>query len=233
MVEVVVGKGEDSTTFVVHEPLVTASSAYFRNALAMASEEGANSSRIELKEWSPTIFGLVNRYLYTGVITSQDWQSLAPFPFYPLCDIWLLAYCLRMPALVNHVIWCLLKCMDEKRVDEAATIMPGNVEIVYARAPPESKLRKLLLDMCVWEFEDFKQSIKAPSQMGWDLFEAMKQKQRVENSPLLDVRNYYTKEEEMMPVEVKVPVEPISDQEPSTLGAPSQTKTTAERPMIE
>lgn len=226
MIQVVVGSWKTAATFVMHEPLLRASSTYLTTKLDLASENGDDLDILELPADSSKIFGLINRYLYTGSIPSQDWQYLVPFPLHPLCDVWLVAYDLGMSRLVNYATWCLLKRIDEKRTYEVATTLPGNIEIIYEHTPAGSKLRKLLLDMCIWEFEHFAPSSRAPNRMRWDLFEALRQKQKAEKSPLLDVRNYYTTEEEIVSEEAKVEPIPTSPAlELPTAGPASGAKT--------
>ena len=154
MIRIEVGRGENATIFVVRQPLLRASSTYLTTKPDLAAQDGDGFDVLQLPADSPKIFGLVNRYLYTGAIPSYDWQYLVPFPLHPLCDIWLLAYDLGIAHLVNYMTWCLIQRLIEKRIYEVATTLPGNQEFIYEHAPAGSTLRKLLVDMCVWEFED-------------------------------------------------------------------------------
>ena len=192
----IVGGGEETEAFIIHEPLLTTSSLLFRTRLAAASKDGNDTVALELLGISPVIFGSINRYLYTGDIDSLEHDHLPLLPLYSLCDIWLLADHFGMPKLMNYAIWCLIKQLDERRIYEVGAAIPANLETIYERASAKSKLRQLLLDMCVWHLQDFKPSVKTPSQMGWDLFETMKVQMNGGNNPLLDVGNYYVDEDE-------------------------------------
>lgn len=209
MIEVIVGSGEETETFIIHEPLLTTSSLLFKKKLAAASEDGKDTIVLELVGISPIIFGSINRYLYTGGIDSFEHDHLPLLPLYPLCDVWLLADHFGMPKLMNHVIWCLLKQLDKSRVAEVGTGIPASLETIYERAPSKSKLRQLMLDICVWLVPDFRQSTKASIQMGWDLFEAMKVQRDAVRNPLSDVRNYYVKENEFAQYEAQ-PAVPLA-----------------------
>lgn len=105
-----------------------------------------------------------------------------------------------------------VKQFDQRRTYEVGTAIPANLETIYKRAPAKSKLRQLLLDMCVWHVQDFKQSIRTPSQMGWGLFETMKVQRKGGNNPLLDVRSYYVKEDEFAQYEAR-PATTLADGE--------------------
>lgn len=199
MIEVVVGKGEHAVTFTVHEPLLTSSSAYFQRALQPAFKEG-NTRKIELEDEDPAIFGLLNNYLYTGRLQSPGVTIAQRASMPTLCAVWLLAHYLQIPKLVNHATSCLFKAMQAGNV-----LAPQDLEEIYERAPLDSKLSKLLLDICVWGPQDFTPSANPPIEMGWDLFAAQKQKSGATKSPLLDVRNYYTGEKELVPVQVGAP----------------------------
>lgn len=212
MIEVLVGGGEETETFIIHEPLLTTSSLLFKTRLAAASKDANDTMALELVGISPVIFGSINRYLYTGGIDSLEHSHPPLLPLYPLCDVWLLADHFGMPKLMNYAIWCLVKQLDQRRIYEVGTAIPANLETIYERAPAKSKLRQLLLDMCVWHVQDFKQSIRTPSQMGWDLFETMKVQRRGGNNPLLDVRNYYVKEDKFAQYEAR-PAIPLANGE--------------------
>ena len=78
------------------------------------------------------------------------------------------------------------------------------MEDVYDRAPADSKLRKFLVDLLVWNDEELSLSDDSPHQMLRDMVQELKRKGlgKVKN-PLLDIANYYTKEDELVPLEEK------------------------------
>lgn len=78
MITVVVGKGDTTDTFVIEEPLLTAASPCFKNALKATFKEGQND-RVELEEEEPAIFGLVNEYLHQGSINQEPSQPNQTF----------------------------------------------------------------------------------------------------------------------------------------------------------
>lgn len=74
-------------------------------------------------------------------------------------------------------------------------------EELYERAPMDSKPRKFLVDVMVLTRGELELSNEAPNLMLRDMVKKLKRKVRGrEGDPLLDVRNYYTPEEELIPL---------------------------------
>ena len=200
MITVTVGEGSAATTFVIHEPLLTSSSAYFQRALKSTFKEG-DTGQVNLEEDDPQVFGLVNEYLYTGTISVSrvDTDFLRSFS-----ELWLLAHYLQIPRLVNYAMGRLVSWTGEGSfaLDDASgmALRIRDVEELYKRAPMESKLRKFLVDLLIWKTAQ-EPSDDAPQDM---LREGMREARRMAEkvkSPLLDVRNYHTKDEELVQVE--------------------------------
>ena len=206
MIQIVVGKGPETKTFAIHEPLLTTSSAYFQRALQSTFKEG-KESKVELEEEDPLIFGLMNEYLYSGhvrvscsIVTKKRLRWLC------FCELWLLAHYLQMPKLINYAMYQIFEWMDA--VDKAsAPSYPDLEEIydVYERAPVDSKLRKFLADLLVWSGWNLELTQAAPNQLLLDMVAELRRKcVSSVRSPLLDARIYYMKEEELVPVEEKI-----------------------------
>lgn len=201
MITVIIGKGSAATTFVVHEPLLTSSSAYFQRALKSTFKEG-DTGQVNLEEDDPQVFGLVNEYLYTGVIAVSrvDTDFLRWFS-----ELWLLAHYLQIPRLVNYAMWRLVSWAGQDLNDASGMALNiREVEELYDRAPMESKLRKFLVDLLIWKEENkaLEMSDYAPHSMMRDgIREAKRKASGIVKSPLLNVKNYYTKDEELVQVE--------------------------------
>lgn len=68
----------------------------------------------------------------------------------------------------------------------------------------DPKLRKFLVDVMVWTRGELELSNEAPNLMLRDMVKELKRKAEGRGGdPLLDVRYYYTPEEELMPFEEK------------------------------
>ena len=204
MITVIIGKGSSATTFVVHEPLLTSSSAYFQRALKSTFKEG-DTGQVNLEEDDPQVFGLVNEYLYTGVIAVSrvDTGFLRLFS-----ELWLLAHYLQIPRLVNYAMWRLVSWAGQDSFDlndaSGIAFRIREVEELYDRAPMESKLRKFLVDLLIWKEENkaLEMSDDAPHSMMRDgIREAKRKASGIVKSPLLNVQNYYTKDEELVQAE--------------------------------
>lgn len=65
MIEVAVGKGAETTVFVIHATLLTWAYAYVKHALKDTFKEGKDN-RVALEEEDPLIFGLGERLPFPG-----------------------------------------------------------------------------------------------------------------------------------------------------------------------
>ena len=63
---IILGKGDDSKTFVIHTKILTSTSKFFKEALR--SCKGDNKNKILLGDHCPLAFEVVYRYLYSGDI---------------------------------------------------------------------------------------------------------------------------------------------------------------------
>lgn len=201
MITVKVGKDSAATTFVIREPLLTSSSAYFQRALKSTFKEG-DTGQVNLEDEDPQAFGLVNEYLHTSTIAVSrlDTDFLRSFS-----ELWLLAHYLQIPTLIKYAMWQLVSWagQDSFALDDASgtTIRIRDIEEFYERAPMESKLRKFLIDLLIWKTA-LDPSDDASKEMLRDgMKEARRQGSGNVKSPLLDVRNYYMKDKELVQLE--------------------------------
>lgn len=211
MIHVTLGKDSAIKMFTIHEPLLTTSSAYFQRALQTTFKEGQDC-RVDLCEEDPLVFGLLNEYLYKTVIKPSSETSDFKNPLVCFGELWLLAHYLQMPKLVNYSMWRILLWMDEahKAAFASSTNTPPSLDIediydLYDKAPIDSKLRKFLVNLLVWSGWDLKLGDEAPHLMIREMVDELRKRCGLVKikSPLLDVRNYYVEEEELVPVEGK------------------------------
>lgn len=212
MIHVTLGEGSATKMFTIHEPLLTISSAYFQRALQTTFKEGQDC-QVDLCEEDPLVFGLLNEYLYRGGIRPSTKTLDFKSPLVCFGELWLLAHYLQMPKLVNYSMWRILLWMDE--VPKAATTssaltQPSSLDMediynLYDTAPMDSKLRKFLVNLLVWSGWNLKLGDEAPHLMIREMVDELRKRCDVvkTSSPLLDVRNYYVTEEELVPVDGK------------------------------
>lgn len=209
MICVMLGKDPATKMFTIHEPLLTTSSAYFQRALQTTFKEGQDC-QVDLREEDPLVFGLLNEYLYKTVIKSSTETLDFKSPLVCFGELWLLAHYLQMPKLVNYSMWRILLWMDEahKAAFASSTLTPPSLDIediydLYDKAPMDSKLRKFLVNLLVWSGWNLKLGDEAPHLMIREMVDELRRSWDVAKtkSPLLDVRNYYVKDEELVPVE--------------------------------
>ena len=122
------------------------------------------------------------------------------------CRVWLLAHYFQISVLMKHCIWCLVKSANY----EGAQIF-DDIEELYERAPLDSVLRRIIVDICVWGGAILFATLSddAPVLLSRKL--VIGSKRRCVNggwSPSEDVRNYYEEEEEVV-----AEVEPVEEEE--------------------
>ena len=210
MIEVVVGSDSSSKSFFIHDPLLTTSSAYFRRCLKSSFKEGSKS-RVFLEEEDPQVFGLLSEYLYMDEVLRLNAEPISldkPNPSFLstmrwLSELWLLAHNRQMPKLVNYPMWRLLQWLDTSS-DLLFGFSVLEAEELYERALMDSKLRKFLIDVMVWMRGELELSNEAPNLMLRDMMKELKREVEGRGGdPLLDVRNYYTPEEGLVPLKEK------------------------------
>lgn len=222
MITVVVGKGADAETFLIAEPLLRHASPYFENALKTTSFTEGASGKFELDDRDPQIFGLLNEFIHLGYIRQREREYIGYSPadenapdiiwecptMIEYAHLWLLAHYLQIAPLLNYSMWRLVAMTDNIEY----SIHIGDMEDLYARAPADSQLRKLLIHLYVWrdKNEVLEPTEDAPPAMMRELIRELK-KSRGDGSqvsPLMDVRNYYEEPEPTPP-----PLAPAADED--------------------
>ncbi len=196
------GKDEAAVNYVVHEPILTASSTYFQGALKPTFQEGADG-KIVLEQEDPRIFGLINEYLYTGhirqvhsseVIDGKEVKVMTPTSE-DYAEIWLLADYLDMQTIKNKAMLHLAYAVD----DGTHLYSPATMKLLedlYDKAPMESLMRKYIVDLCIWSRQDHVDfTDDPPLQLMKSVVRELKKKSaKMMDSPLNDVNNYYEKD---------------------------------------
>lgn len=231
MITVVVGKDADAEMFLVAEPLLRHASPYFENALKTTSFAEGASLKFELDDRDPQIFGLLNEFIHLGSIRQRERKHIGYTPaelqfgldenapsiiwecptMMEYAHLWLLAHYLQITPLLNYSMWRLVTMTNNLEY----SIAIGDMEDLYARAPVDSQLRKLLIHLCVWrdKNEILEPTEDAPRAMMRELIRELKKSRGDGNqvSPLMNVRNYYEESEPTPP-----PPAPAVDEDTST-----------------
>ena len=109
--------------------------------------------------------------------------------------LWLLAHYLQITPLLNYSMWRLVAMTDNIEY----SIRISDMEDLYARAPVDSQLRKLLIHLYVWRDKNaiLEPTEDAPPTMMRELIRELKKGfgDGKQVSPLMDVRNYYEEPE--------------------------------------
>ncbi|KAL8765933.1 MAG: hypothetical protein Q9209_007130 [Squamulea sp. 1 TL-2023] len=142
IVTIFVGAAE--TPFSIHQGLLMSKSAFFNAALTGSWKE-ATESKIRLIDDDPEIFSSYVLWIY-----NQDWNTSRngeELSFDACCRLYVLANKLESEALQNSVI----DQLREYAGREVPGWKPNTIGYVYGTTSPGSPLRRLIVDLLVWE----------------------------------------------------------------------------------
>ncbi|KAH7418311.1 hypothetical protein BKA64DRAFT_738788 [Cadophora sp. MPI-SDFR-AT-0126] len=95
----------------------------------------------------PSIFGSIQSWMYTQKLTSPYDDPPCTFEVY--CTIWILADRLLMPKLQNDVAAAMLALEHGSQL-----IFQGKMAWIYRNTTPDSKLRRLIVDLCAFQMDE-------------------------------------------------------------------------------
>jgi len=136
--------GADRTKFVIHKDLLTSKSEFFRAALTGDWEE-SKSQKVHLPEDDPAAFEMFAHWLY---FTEVDFE-VNDRAFTTLSEAWFLGDKLQAIAFKIAVINEFVPTMY--KTERLTTLQ--NIKDIYSRTLPNSPLRRLIVDIHIWEGE--------------------------------------------------------------------------------
>jgi len=142
-----VGKGEDASTFGVHETLLCQQSKFFQSALSGDWLE-SKTRTINLPEHSAGALELYSGWLYNRKICSRKAANVGGqlAEFEQLIQSYVLADMIEDADFADAIIDTIVAC---KQVYRRSPI--EHINLVYTLLPKGSPLRRLLIDMWVCE----------------------------------------------------------------------------------
>ncbi|RYO98366.1 hypothetical protein DL764_007119 [Monosporascus ibericus] len=139
--------GPEGKPFAIQKNFLCAHSTYFRSYFAKIPDDTLEHI-VEFSEWSVEEFGLVQNFLYTGRLVSED-EALPGYDI--LIAVWKIASKLGIPSLCEKS----LEAMTEyRRITQRIPATPLLVQ-AWKDTPEGSEIRKLLLE---WSAEYIRSS---------------------------------------------------------------------------
>ncbi|KAF1920341.1 hypothetical protein BDU57DRAFT_425817, partial [Ampelomyces quisqualis] len=152
--KVVVGSGNNTREFGVHEALLTSRSEFFDKAMGKGWKE-AEEKVVKLPEDDPDAFALYEQLIYTGNIPAF---SDAPDRFISLVRLYVLAEKLQDIKTKNSAVDAIIAKVSHESESIAssnlfqAPCLPSNkaIRIMYEHTPSHCPGRQALLDCYIW-----------------------------------------------------------------------------------
>ncbi|KAL8669248.1 MAG: hypothetical protein Q9168_006148 [Polycauliona sp. 1 TL-2023] len=137
--------GPEKTPFYIHKGLLCSKSAFFRAAFEGSFRE-ASEKQIYLEEENPEVFQHYAAWIYSPQLESFGGATMTGLDMDGYCRLYLLAEKLSTDALQNMA----LDKISINGIVQFATI--STIQHVYENTLPESRLRKLLVDLQSYQY---------------------------------------------------------------------------------
>ena len=149
--KIIVGKNENEETFYLHDEQATK----FSDVLAAAVKGGfkeAEERTVKLPEDDSELFQIFAGFTYSGAIHSQAPEEKTPDPWQELtrlANLWGLGEKLQAGELKDAAVDATIEVL--RACGSYPTALHRNI---YPRGTCPSGMRKLCMDIAVWEFDD-------------------------------------------------------------------------------
>ena len=148
-----VGPSPNPLTFLVHREALCSASRFFAAALNPSYAPSfleASSGVICLPDCRPQDFQYLVQWLYTGGDLTHE-EICGPHPaYFRLIKLYALADRLDFMGLRNDILDKIAEVADETN----SVPTPDDTRTIDAELPPESRLKKLVVDLFVWKKTD-------------------------------------------------------------------------------
>ena len=147
------GPSPNPSTFLVHREALCSASRFFAAALNPSYSQSfleASSGTVCLPDCRPQDFQYLVQWLYTGGDLSHE-EIRGPHPaYFRLIKLYALADKLDFTSLRNDICDKIAEVADETN----SVPTPDDTKTIDNELPPESKLKKLVVDLFVWKKTD-------------------------------------------------------------------------------
>ena len=190
--------GQEQQDYGIHKSLICNSSLYFKAAFNSGFEE-SKTGVMRLGEVDPGVFDLFYTYLYTNVLWSNEDNASAIREKYAL-GLYAFADMIQMPLLKNATIRLIYEEIMLNKNDDTGLVKmkPSTLAYVWENTVESSPLRRLMIDMCVWNVDGkatfakgLEHGMKMPICL--DIMRAMSEKLQSKDpltNPLFNLRHY-------------------------------------------
>lgn len=142
--------GANAKKFGLHKGLLCHHSSFFNSALNGSFKEAAEKS-VTLAEESECTFAIFVAWLYSQKLISERDGRDSPCSIEELLTLYIFGDRLEIPELELDVMDTLIKRLQSPNPSEPALKLVSHIVLIYNNTPDLSPLRKLLVDVMVYD----------------------------------------------------------------------------------